>query len=46
MQVWKNIKTQLGPDMELVMQKSEERVRRGGQARQRRKRGRQEAKKV
>lgn len=27
LQVWKNIKTQLGADMELVMQKSEDRVR-------------------
>lgn len=30
LQVWKNIKTQLRADMELVMQKSEDRGRRSG----------------
>ena len=30
LQVWKNIKTQLSADMELVMQKSEDRGRRSG----------------
>lgn len=36
LQVWRNIKTQLRADMELVMQKSEDRGRSGARGRSRR----------